>query len=93
MSFFKIGKVYRRHDIVGKDGQLFRTHTTLQKAIDDDGCPPGRLIGRTRVWTGGELNKYLNSRSTAKIALPKGVGGAEANAKRKRKPHQADRHA
>lgn len=97
MSFFIKGRAYRRRDLVGKDGQVFSNNQSLQNAIRDLGFPPGHTVARIRIWTGDELIPWWESLSTEKIKVSEGFGGPEAAAKshkaRKRKPHQADRHA
>lgn len=83
------GRAYRRHDLVGKDGQLFSNHQSLENAIRDLGFPPGRTVARIRVWSGDELIPWWENRSTEKIEIPEGFGGTRAAAKsheaRKRK--------
>jgi hypothetical protein len=93
MSLFKNGKCYRRRpDLVGDDGQPFRNYQTLQSAIDNEGFPRGRLVGRIRVWTGDELNEWWDTRPTETMKLPKGFGGVAA-AEAKQRKRKAQRQA
>ena len=42
--------------------------TTLNRRIAKEGFPPGRLVGRRRVWTEAEILRWLETRPTAKAA-------------------------
>lgn len=41
--------------------------TTLNRRIANEGFPPGRLVGRKRVWTEAEILRWLETRPTAKL--------------------------
>ena len=63
MPLFHPNKCYRRKpDLVGKDGQLFNNDASLTNAIEHEGFPDGRRVGRVRIWTGDELNAWWDSR-------------------------------
>lgn len=49
--------------------RLVTTWTTLNRWIVEDGFPPGRLIGRNRVWTEAEVSAWIESRPTGKATL------------------------
>ena len=88
MPLFDQNKCYRRarpRGLVGKDGQIFQNNTSLTNAIENEGFPPGRRVGRIRIWTGDELNAWWDSRPTEPLAMPEGFGGPQPSAGRKRK--------
>jgi len=89
MSIFKSGCFYRRSDLVGNAGQLFRNNRALDRAIEIEGLSPGRMVNRIRTWTGDELNEFWETRSKEKIALPEGFGHGQHGGGRKPR----DRHA
>jgi hypothetical protein len=49
--------------------ELCRTWTTLNRLIKEEGFPPGRLIGRERVWLEDEVFDWIKSRPTGKAPL------------------------
>ena len=57
-----------------------RNWTTLNRRIDKEGFPPGRLVGRKRVWTEAEIQRWLETRPSAKVPLrgcaKRAAGGA-----------------
>jgi predicted DNA-binding transcriptional regulator AlpA len=53
--------------------------TTLNRRIAKEGFPPGRIIGRRRFWTEMEVERWIESRPSAK--LPADKGWAKANQK------------
>jgi predicted DNA-binding transcriptional regulator AlpA len=48
---------------------LVQTWTTLNRWIDELGFPPGRIIGRNRVWTEAEVSEWIEGRPSAKLPL------------------------
>jgi hypothetical protein len=57
---------------------VVRTWQSLNKWIDERGFPPGRMIGRFRTWTAGEVMRWIESQPPTK-AKRRGaakVGGA-----------------
>lgn len=55
-------KFYRYDDLV--ELGFFRNWPSVRNWQENFGLPSGRLIGRTRSWTGLELNDYYESRPT-----------------------------
>jgi hypothetical protein len=49
--------------------RIVRTWTTLNSWIDNRGFPPGRIIGRHRVWFEGEVMDWIKAQSTTKAKL------------------------
>jgi hypothetical protein len=43
------------------DWRLANNWTTLNRWIHQRGFPPGRMVGRRRVWTDIEIIEWLNS--------------------------------
>jgi hypothetical protein len=87
MPLFHPNKCYRRKpDLVGKDGQLFNNDASLTNAIEHEGFPDGRRVGRVRIWTGDELNAWWDSRPSEPMTLPKGFGGLQPRAGRRKNP-------
>ncbi len=41
--------------------RIVRTWTTLNKWIDTRGFPPGRILGRFRVWTEAEVMAWIEA--------------------------------
>ena len=64
-------RLLRFADLRGDNGQppIVRTWTTLNKLIDEKGFPPGRMIGRFRVWTEAEIERWIEAQPAAKSAL------------------------
>lgn len=61
-----------------KDRKIVQNHVTLRRWIEQEGFPPGFLLGpNSRAWRASEVEAWLNSRPTCPAEL-KGV------AKRKR---------
>ena len=52
-----------------RERKLARNWNTLNRWIKEEGFPPGRLIGRNRVWTEAEVMAWVESRPTGKAAL------------------------
>ena len=52
-----------------RERKLARNWNTLNRWIKDHGFPPGRLIGRNRVWTEPEVLAWIESRPTGKARL------------------------
>jgi predicted DNA-binding transcriptional regulator AlpA len=48
---------------------LANNWTTLNRRIANEGFPPGKLIGRRRVWTESSVVEWVESRPTAKAPL------------------------
>ena len=49
--------------------KLPESWTALNRLIREEGFPPGRIIGRNRIWLEQEVDDWLLSRSTAKCRL------------------------
>jgi hypothetical protein len=49
--------------------EIVRTWTTLNLWIDERGFPPGRMIGRNRMWTTAEVMRWVEAQPTAKAKL------------------------
>jgi predicted DNA-binding transcriptional regulator AlpA len=46
-----------------KNRKIVTNHPTLKRWIQEQGFPPGRLLGpNTRVWTEAEVEGWVNSR-------------------------------
>ena len=54
------------------DEGICKTRTTLAKWIREQGFPPGRLVGKNRVWTDVEVFAWITARPSDK-APPKGA--------------------
>ena len=52
--------------------RIVKTRTTLKKRIEEEGFPPGRLVGPNRAWTDEEVYAWVLSRPSDK-APPKGA--------------------
>lgn len=46
--------------------KLVNTWTTLNRWIEQEGFPRGRLIGRDRIWVEAEVLKWVESRPARK---------------------------
>jgi predicted DNA-binding transcriptional regulator AlpA len=46
--------------------RIARTWTTLNRWIDERGFPPGRMIGRFRVWTEREVEAWIEAQPSDK---------------------------
>ena len=58
MAFFDEGKIYRFRNLQNAGLVRDRVDLTAKKKF---GFPAGRLASpRSRIWTGGELNEYLD---------------------------------
>jgi hypothetical protein len=62
---FDVSKFYRFSDL--KDIGFVANWNTLKGWIENFDCPPGTLVGHTRVWRGAELNVWFASRPTAHL--------------------------
>ena len=52
-----------------KDRGIVSNHVTLKRWIEWEGFPPGRLLGpNTRVWREFEIEAWLDSRPTERVA-------------------------
>ena len=51
---------------------VVRTWTTLNKLIDDEGFPRGRILSRHRVWLELEVEDWIKDRQTDKLP-PRGA--------------------
>jgi hypothetical protein len=49
--------------------RLVSTWTTLNRWIAEEGFPPGRLVGRIRLWTEPEIMDWFMARPSAKAEL------------------------
>jgi predicted DNA-binding transcriptional regulator AlpA len=47
--------------------RIVRTWTTINKWIDERGFPPGRMLGRFRVWTEAEVMAWIERQPSDKI--------------------------
>ena len=65
---------------------IVNTWTTLNKWIDQRGFPPGRMIGRVRLWTDDELMAWIIAQPTDKKELR---GGAKQRRQRAAEPRAA----
>jgi hypothetical protein len=64
-----------------KDRGLVNSWPQLKRRIENDGFPPGRMLGpNTRAWTDEEVEQYENSRP---VAGPEPRGIARINRDRK----------
>jgi hypothetical protein len=54
-----------------REANIVRTWNTLNDWIDNRGFPPGRMIGKHRVWTDDEVVDWIKKQPTAKLA-PRG---------------------
>ena len=64
---------------------LVANWTTLNRWIESRGFPPGRMLGRRRVWTRSSVFAWIESQPTENPAPPKGAAKrakAEADARR-----------
>ena len=52
--------------------RIVKTRTTLKEWIENQGFPPGRLVGPHRVWSDEEVYAWVMSRPSDK-APPKGA--------------------
>jgi len=52
-----------------RDQHIVRTRTTLNQWIDGRGFPPGRIIGKYRVWTEDEVMAWIEAQPTCKTPL------------------------
>jgi hypothetical protein len=62
---FDANKFYRFSDL--KTLGFVGNWNTLKGWIENFNCPPGTLIGHTRVWHGSELNAWYASRPTSRL--------------------------
>jgi Prophage CP4-57 regulatory protein (AlpA) len=59
----------RFHDLVGAN--IVRNWPTLLRLIDEEGFPPGVMLGRnTRAWALDEVEAWLATRPTARKTVP-----------------------
>ena len=49
-----------------RDQRIVRTWNTLNKWIDERGFPPGRMLGRNRVWTEREVFAWIEAQPSDK---------------------------
>jgi hypothetical protein len=59
--------------------RIVRTWNTLNHWIDTRGFPPGRMIGRFRVWTEAEVMAWIERQPAAKLE-PRGAVKRKAGA-------------
>jgi hypothetical protein len=88
MPLFEDNKVYRTNDIEGPC-KLCPNPATRKSWTQDFDFPPGRLMGRLRCWFGWELNTWIDSRPISPMRMPKGFGGAQPRAGRRKQPEQS----
>jgi predicted DNA-binding transcriptional regulator AlpA len=52
-----------------KDRKIVTNHVTLKRWIEREDFPPGRMLGpNTRVWCESEIDAWLESRPTQRVA-------------------------
>jgi hypothetical protein len=52
--------------------KIVRNWTTLMRLIEQEGFPPGRMLGRnTRVWTVEEVKTWLATRPVERKPVPR----------------------
>jgi predicted DNA-binding transcriptional regulator AlpA len=52
-----------------KDRGIVSNHVTLKRWIEREGFPTGRMLGpNTRVWSESEIEAWLDSRPTQRVA-------------------------
>ena len=69
--------------------RIVRTRTTLDKWIREQGFPPGRLVGKNRIWTDAEVFAWIEARPSDRAPLkgavadmtPEGIAARVAKAK------------
>jgi hypothetical protein len=66
------------------EGGLFNSPQARGSAVRKGLLHPGRLINGRRKNTGAELNSYIAKCPTGPKPLPKGFGGAQPNAGRRK---------
>ena len=60
-----LSRLLRFRDL--KDRKIVLNHVTLKRWVDQEGFPPGRLLGpNTRVWTEAEIEAWVADRPIAK---------------------------
>jgi predicted DNA-binding transcriptional regulator AlpA len=57
--------------------RIVKTWNTLNSWIDTRGFPPGRMIGRFRMWTEAEVMAWIEAQPTTKIE-PRGAAKRNA---------------
>jgi hypothetical protein len=62
-------RLLRFKDLGDKPLELVSTWTTLNRWIEQEGFPRGRLIGRDRVWTEDEVLGWVEAQPTDKATL------------------------
>ena len=63
-----------------REKRIVRTWNTLNDWIDNRGFPPGRMLGRNRVWIEDEVSAWIKSQPSGKAPLR---GAVKARAARK----------
>jgi predicted DNA-binding transcriptional regulator AlpA len=48
---------------------VLKSRTTLNDWVDNRGFPPGRVIGKHRLWTEDEILRWIESQPTGKLPL------------------------
>ena len=56
-------------DDLSEKKKLPSSWTALNKLISKEGFPPGRMVGRNRIWPEKEVDDWLLSRPSAKCSL------------------------
>jgi hypothetical protein len=74
--------LYRFDDLVAAG--FVENRTTLLRLIDEQGFPPGMMIGgNTRAWRVADVEDWLAARPTARKVLPANAGNPRVRAKRR----------
>jgi hypothetical protein len=63
------GTKNKKGEIIKEGLNLAHNWPTINRWIEQEGFPPGRMIGRNRVWLEDEVKDWIKSRSSAKTPL------------------------
>jgi predicted DNA-binding transcriptional regulator AlpA len=72
--------------------RLVKTWTTLNRWIDQEGFPPGRLIGRNRVWTEAEVWAWIGPAPPASRSYAEGLSSSSRAKPHDHQPRHAPEH-